>query len=178
MQRYLYFLIVLIAPTLTNGQQFQTIDNFMVKENLIKNDKLAIIATDTAGQPLESISGTYQFVINGFRQELKFNEGVAVAPNAIEQSIFVFIKHQNQNGSHGKLYYVYRNDSGINPIEINWIYLILIPAGILLIAYMFKRLMVLAIILLVLFFIFNYNKGLGFENIFETIIHGIRDVMR
>lgn len=174
MRILLYLITLLWFPALCNAQDFRSINHFIVKENLIKNGKLAIIATDANESPLDSISGTYQFVINGFEQALNFNEGVAITPHAMETSAFVFIKHRNQQGSHGRLYYILKNDNGLNPIAINWYYLILIPAVILLIAYLFKRLMILAVVVLVGLFIFNYSKGLDLENLFETLVHGIK----
>jgi len=175
MQKKLYLLIALSLPLLCLAQRSQHINHFVVKENLIKNGKLAIIATDPEEHPIDDISGTYQFVINGFNQELQFNEGVAVTPQAIETSAFVFIKHRNENGSHGRLYYIYKTNDGLNPIAINWYYLILIPVAFLLVAYLFKRLMVVAVVVLIGLFIFNYSKGLNLENIFETLVHGIRE---
>ncbi|GGC34059.1 hypothetical protein GCM10011386_27670 [Parapedobacter defluvii] len=174
MRIYLYLLTLALFPARSHAQDRNNINHFIVKENLIKNGKLAIIATDANENPLDSISGTYQFVINGFEQTLKFNDGVAITPHAIETSAFVFIKHRNQQGSNGRLYYVLKNDNGLNPIVINWYYLILIPAIILLIAYLFKRLMILAVVILVGLFIFNYSKGLNLENLFETLVHGIK----
>ncbi|SEL27049.1 hypothetical protein [Parapedobacter koreensis] len=170
-------MMIVSISLLLHAQQEGNIDHFIIKENLIKNGKLAIIATDADENPKESISGTYQFTINGFKQELSFNEGVAITPHAIESSAFVFIKHRNQQGSHGRLYYVLKNDKGLNPIAINWYYLILIPAVILLVAYLFKRMVILAIVILIGLFIFNYSKGLDVENIVETIVHGIKDWM-
>ncbi|MGK6351536.1 hypothetical protein [Parapedobacter sp. DT-150] len=175
MQKFLYLLTILSIPALLWAQGDRDINHFILKENLIKNGKLAVIATDAEETPIESISGTYSFVINGFKQELEFNDGVAITPNAIETSAFVFIKHRNQQGSHGRLYFVLKNEKGLNPIAISWYYLILIPAAILLIAYLFKRLMILAVLILVGLFIFNYSKGLDLENIFETIVHGIKE---
>jgi len=174
MRIFLYLITLLLFPALCDAQDFRNINHFMIKENLIKNGKLAVIATDANENPIDSISGTYQFVINGFEQTLNFNEGVAITPHAIETSAFVFIKHRNQQGSHGRLYYIMKNDSGLNPIAINWYYLILIPAIILLVAYLFKRLMILAVVVLVGLFIFNYSKGLNLENLFETLVHGIK----
>ena len=175
MRIFLYLIALIGFPMLSDAQETLGIHHFIVKENLIKNGKLAIIATDGNENPLDSISGTYRFVINGFEQTLTFNEGVAITPHAIETSAFVFIKHRNQEGSYGRLYYILKNDNGLNPIAINWYYLILIPALILLIAYLFKRLMILAIIVLIGFFIFNYSQGLNLENLMETIVHGIKD---
>ena len=175
MRTLLYLLSFVLIPIESHAQGVPGINHFIVKENLIKNGKLAIIATDIEENPIDSISGTYRFVINGFEQSLSFNEGVAITPHAIENSAFVFIKHHNQQGSHGRLYYVLKNDRGLNPIAINWYYLILIPAFILLIAYLFKRVMILALVILIGLFIFNYSKGLNLENLFETIVHGIKD---
>lgn len=177
MLKYGCFVIAFVAALWVHAQGTNDVDHFIVKENLIKNGKLAIIATDAEEQPNEAISGTYQFVINGFKQELQFHEGVAVTPNPIETSAFVFIKHRNQQGSHGRLYYVLKRDQSLNPIAINWYFLILIPAVILLIAYLFKRLMVLAVVILVGLFVYNYSKGLDLENIFETISHGIKSLI-
>lgn len=177
MLKYGCFVVAFVAALWVHAQETNDIDHFMVSENLIKNSKLAIIATDAEEHPNETISGTYQFVINGFKQELEFNDGVAITPNAIETSAFVFIKHSNQQGSHGRLYYIWKRDQRINPIAINWYFLILVPAVILFIAYLFKRIMVLAIVVLIGLFIYNYSKGLNLENIFETITHGIKSLV-
>lgn len=158
---------------LVDGQ----IIDFDVKENLLKNDKLAIIALDTAGIPQEQVNGTFRFVINGFAHELKFNDGIGIAPNEIESSAFVFLKHQNQQGSVGKLYFVSKGNDGLKTYYIKWFYLILIPVLIVFIAYLFKRLMVIAILLLVGLFIFNYSKGLNLENLMDTIVHGLKGLV-
>ncbi len=171
------FMVAFVAALCVHAQETSDINHFIISENLIKNGKLAIIATDAEERPNEAISGTYQFVINGFKQELLFHDGVAITPSPIETSAFVFIKHRNQQGSHGKLYYVLKRDQGLHPIAINWYFLILIPAIILLIAYLFKRIMVLAIVVLVALFVYNYSKGLDLENIFETITHGIKSLI-
>ena len=64
------------------------IKNFIIKENLLKNDKIAVIAADENETPLE-ITGKYLFSINGFKQELSFNDGVAITPQPIEKSNFI-----------------------------------------------------------------------------------------
>src|SRR5690606_24706303 len=168
--------VAVFAVLCVRAQETNRIDHFMVSENLIKNGKLAIIATDAEERPNEAVSGTFQFVINGFKQELQFHDGVAVTPDPIETSAFVFIKHRNQDGSHGRLYYVLKREQGLNPIAINWYFLILIPAIILLIAYLVKRIMILAIVVLIGLFTYSFSKGLDLENIFETITHGIKSL--
>ncbi len=149
------------------------INNFIIKENLIGNGKLAIIACDSAEKPLETVNGIFRFVINGFQHELHFRDGVAITPQTIEKSTFVFLKHKNESGSHGKLYFVATNKNGLNPIQINWIWLIAIPVVIILLMYLFKRFVVIGILILAGLFYFNYSKGLDIENLFETIFHGI-----
>lgn len=173
----LFLLLVLCFPIQAQVQYEGGIRAFEVKENLIKNDKLAIIATDSLGVPQEAVNGTFLFIINGFEHELTFNQGVGIAPNKIESSVFVFIKHENHFGSNGQLYYVHKNESGINPIHINWYYLILIPLLIVLIGYLFRRLLIFAIIILIVLFVFNYSKGLDLQNLLDTIVHGLKGMV-
>jgi len=151
------------------------IDNFIIKENLIKNGKLAVIACDTNDQPTDRITGTFLFVINGFKQSLSFRDGIALSPLEIDKSSFVFIKHENLVGTHSKLYYVYKNDDGLNPIQISWMVLLVVPLVIIVIASLYKRLIFLAILVLLALAYFNYSKGLSFEGIFETISAGIKN---
>lgn len=152
------------------------LDNFIVKENLIKNGKLAIIACDSIEKPADNISGTFSFIINGFKQSLSFREGVAISPLEIDRSSFVFIKHQNEHGTHSKLYYIYKNEDGLKPFKINWIVLLIVPFLIILVASIYKRLIFFAVIALAALVYFNYNKGLSFDGIFETVLHGIKDI--
>lgn len=159
---------------LVSAKQRYSLDNFIVKENLIKNNKLAIIACDSLENPTDKLNGTFMFVINGFKQQLNFSEGVAISPQEIDKSSFVFLKHKNEHGTHSKLYYVMKNDGGLKTIKINWVFLLLIPLAIIFIATIYKRLILLAIIALLAFAYFNYNKGLSFEGLFETIAAGVK----
>ncbi|MFC6098526.1 hypothetical protein [Olivibacter domesticus] len=162
--------------SITFASKKYALNNFIVKENLIKNGKLAIIACDSTEKPTDNINGTFSFIINGFRQPLSFREGVAISPLEIERSSFVFLKHENEQGTHSKLYYVYKNDDGLKPFKINWIVLLIIPIIIILIASIYKRLIFFAVLALAALAYFNYNKGLSFDGIFETVLHGIKDI--
>ena len=175
------FFYLLIIPSgkgqssdLTISSNVLSLDNFIIKENLLKNDKIAIIACNADEKPLESISGTYQFSINGFKQELKFNEGVAVAPQQIDKSTFIYLRHENQTGTHGKLYYVIKKDDNLRPIKINWLILILLPLGIVLIATLFRKFLIFAVILLVIFLFFNSSNGLSLPTFFDTVVDGLK----
>ena len=150
------------------------INNFVVKENLLKNNKIAIIAADENEKPIESLNGTFQFSINGFLQELKFNDGVAVAPQPIDKSTFLYLRHENETGTHGKLYYIYKKDDTISPYKINWLVLVLIPLAIVVIATLFRKFIIIGGIILVAFLIFNAKNGLGIPTFFDTVFDGLK----
>ncbi|HEX8377082.1 MAG TPA: hypothetical protein VF602_04640 [Pedobacter sp.] len=168
----LFILSMLIG--LTIYAQPVAVNNFIVKEHLLKNSKLAIIAVDSANKPIEAVNGTFLFSINGFKQELKFHDGIAVAPQQIGKSTFVYLKHENESGNHSKLYYVVKKNEDLNPIKINWMILLLIPLVIIVIATMFRKFIIIAVVLLVVMFFFNSSKGLALPTFFETIIDGLR----
>lgn len=150
------------------------INNFLVKEGLLKNSKLAIIAADSLDQPLERINGLYTFSVSGFTQPLKFNEGVAVLPMQLERSSFVYIKHQNDQGTHSKLLYVYKKDGNLNPIAMNSIWLIIIPLILIFTAFAFRKLIIFIVILLLVFMYFNHSNGLDLSTFAETIFDQLK----
>ncbi len=174
-QFYIVFTIMLcnIFSYAQITQEVQ-INHFMVKENLLKNDKLAIIASDSLNNPQEAISGTFSFSVNGFKQELIFSNGVAVCPLQLSKSSFVYIKHINDNGSHGNLYYVLKKDTGLTPYKISWFLMLFIPLLLVMLGYMFRKLIVLFIVILAGFLYFNHNKGLSLPTFFETIFDGLK----
>ena len=153
------------------------LNNFIVKEDLLKNNRIAIIAADSLDKPLETLSGTFQFSINGFSQELKFNNGVAVAAQPIDKSTFIYLRHENETGTHGKLYYVIRKGEYINPIKISWWVLVIVPIILIILAALFRKFIIIAGIILVLIFYYNSSNGLKLPTFFETVFDGLRNLI-
>ena len=158
------------------GSQEMAINNFVVEENLLKNNKIAIIAADANEKPIESINGTFMFSFNGFQQELKFNDGVAIGPQPIDKSTFLYLRHGNDSGTHGKLYYIYKKDDNLRPFKINWVLLVLIPLGIILLATLFRKFIIIGGILLIILFFFNSQNGLKLPTFFDTVFDGLRNL--
>lgn len=159
------------------AQNTANINNFLIKESLLKNSKLAIIAADSLENPLEGINGKYTFSISGFTQELTFNSGVAILALPIDKSTFVYIKHENDLGTHSKLVYVYKKDGNLNPITISRIFLIIVPLIIIILAFAFKKFIYIAIILLLVFMYFSYSNGLNISTFFETTFDYLKNLV-
>ena len=169
-------IVFLLFSFASYAQSEQGSQHFIAKENLLKGQKLAIIATDSVDNPNETINGVYAFTVNGFKQELRFNDGVAVCPLQIEKSSFIFIKHLNDSGSPSKLYYVYEKQGNLNPITISWYLLLIVPIGLILIGYMFRKMIGLVIFILAILFYFYSSKGLSIPTFFESILDGIKNI--
>lgn len=150
------------------------IKNFIIKENLIQNDKLAILTCDSLEKPMDNINGTFQFVMNGFNYALKFQDGVAITPNKIENSTFINIKHKNIEGTISNLFYVLKKDSGLTIYKVNWFYLLIIPIGLFLVSMLFKRFIWLAVVLLGIYLYYNSKKGLNMMSFIEVILDGVK----
>jgi hypothetical protein len=174
--RYILVLFGLLLSHTVSAQNAD-INNFLIKENLLKNSKIAIIAADSLENPLEKINGTYTFSVSGFTQILNFNDGVAVVPLQIDKSTFVYIKHQNDQGTHSKLIYVYERDGDLNPFTISRIFLIIIPIIIIILVFTFKKFIYIGIILLIAFMYFNLSNGLDVSTFFETTFDYLRNLI-
>jgi hypothetical protein len=152
------------------------IDNFIIKESLLKNEKITVIATDDQEIPLENVRGTFLFTINGFKEELNFSGGTATAAGQIDKSTFVYLKHRNEAGTHAKLYYVLKQGINLHPIKISWIILLAVPLILIVLSVMFRKFIIISVILLAIIFFFNYSKGLDISTFFDTVYNGIRSI--
>ncbi len=168
------FLISLLFLCFQSVAQEMTVNNFIVRENILKNEKLDVIATDASEIPLTNINGTFSFSVNGFKEELKFIDGTATSSNQVDKSTFVYLKHKNDNGTHAKLYYVIKRDRGLSPFKINWFIMLLIPVSLIVLGMMFRKFILIAVILLAVMFFFNNSKGLSISTFIETVYNGLR----
>ena len=174
--RKVHLLVLLLIVSIQGFGQNADINNFIVKENLLKNSKLAIIAADSLETPIETINGTYTFTVSGFTQPIRFNDGIGILPMQLESSAFVYIKHQNDKGTHSKLLYVYKKDSNLTPYAFNSLWLVLFPVIVIVLAFAFRKFIIVAVILMLIFIYFNHSNGLSVSTFFETIFDGLKSV--
>jgi len=174
--KHLFFFCLLFISSICFAQN-TSINHFIVKESLLKNSKVAIIATDSLENPIENINGTYTFSVSGFTQQLTFHDGVSILPLPIDKSTFVYIKHENESGTHSKLLYIYKKASDLNPITISRVFFIIIPLIIVILAFAFKKFIYMGIILFLVFFFFSYSKGLNISTYFETIFDYLKNLV-
>lgn len=175
MKHFFFFCLLFISSSCF--AQNTSINHFIVKESLLKNSKIAVIATDSLDNPIENINGTYTFSVSGFTQQLTFHDGVSILPLPIDKSTFVYIKHENESGTHSKLLYIYKKASDLNPITISRAFFIIIPLIILILAFAFKKFIYMGIILFLVFFFFSYSKGLNISTYFETIFDYLKNLV-
>ncbi|MGY4384810.1 hypothetical protein ACVWYN_001844 [Pedobacter sp. UYP24] len=174
--RKVYLLILLLFAFSICYAQNSEINNFLVKESLLKNSKLAIIAADSLGSPIETINGLYTFTVSGFTQEVTFHDGIAILPMQLESSAFVYVKHQNDKGTHSKLIYVYKKEGNLSPYAFSSFWMVLFPVILIVLAFAFRKFIIVAVILMLIFIYFNHSNGLNLSTFFETIFDGLKNV--
>lgn len=165
---------ILLLCILTAHADQIAIKNFVLKDNPFGTNEVAIVAVDTAGAIQEKVNGDFLFTINGFQDTLKFENGTAFYRHKLTKSSFIYLKHENDSGTHSTLFYVYKSDSKLTPIHISWVVLFAVPVILILLGYMFKRFIIIAAILLCVFIYFNHSSGLGIPTFFETIVDGLK----
>ncbi|KHJ38115.1 hypothetical protein PBAC_16560 [Pedobacter glucosidilyticus] len=170
------FLLFGITRAFSQTPENFTIKNFIIKESFLKADKIAVIVTDSLKNPRTSINGTYKFDINGFSKDLIFHDGVANCDMPIEKSTFMYIKHENDETDVSNLYYIYKSSESLTPMSISWYFLLAIPIGLILLGYMFRKLIGLMVFTLMAYIYFNYSKGLSIGTFIESIFDGLKNL--
>ena len=171
----LSLLLTSVGFAVSNGI---AINHFVIKDNPFSKDEIAILATDSLGTIQENVNGEFDFTVNGFEDTLKFDKGTAFYRHKIGKSSFIYAKHQNESGTHSILYYVYKSGDSLKPFHISWIWLLAIPCSLFLLAYVFKRFIIAAIIIFAIFVFFNYHNGLSIPAFFESIINGLKGIFK
>jgi hypothetical protein len=174
MKKLLFVIILMLITGTTVFADTITINQFVVKENPFAESEVAVVATDTAGNINENVVGRFAFTINGFQEQLRFDKGTAFYRHKLDKSAFFYVKHINHAGTHSRLYYIYKQDGKLKPFHISWTLLVMIPLGLVLLGYMFKRFIVIALIIFCIFLYFNYHNGLSIPTFFESIFDGLR----
>ncbi len=151
-----------------------SINRFIIKENPFAEREVAIVAVDSLDNIRENVDGIFSFTVNGFEEQMRFEKGTAFYHRKLDKSSFFYVKHVNDNGTHAMLYYIYKQDGGLKPIKVSWILLLAIPLGLVLLGYMFKRLIAIILIVFCIFLFFNYQNGLGISTFLESIVNGLR----
>jgi hypothetical protein len=167
--------LIILSATLAFADTV-TINHFAIKENPFAQSEIAISAVDTAHNVLENVNGVFSFTVNGFAEDLKFDKGTAFYHHKLDKSSFLYVKHVNENGTHAILYYVYKGDHTLTPIHISWIVLLAIPIILIVLGYMFKKFIIIAAVIFVIFIFFNYHNGLGAGTFFESIVDGLKSI--
>jgi uncharacterized protein YxeA len=174
MKKVILVLTIMVMSAALALADTVSIKQFTIKENPFARQEIAIVATDTAGLVQESVSGKFAFTINGFDNELTFQSGTAFYRHKVQKSAFMYIKHKNEAGTHSGLYYIYKHGEKLSPLHISWMWLVAIPLIIVFIGYLFKRLIIIAVIILVIFIYFNHSNGLSLPTFFESIFDGLK----
>ena len=169
------FCLLTISASFTFADTI-AINHFVIKENPFAKSEVAVVATDTANVIQENVNGVFTFTMNGFEEQLTFDKGTAFYRHKIDKSTFLYARHQNDKGTHSILYYIYKHDDKLSPLHISWVLLLAIPCGLVLLAYMFKRFIIIAIIIFCIFMYFNYHNNLSIPTFFQSIIDGLKGI--
>jgi len=174
MKKILLVVLLLISAKSALFADTVSINRFVVKENPFAESEVAIVAVDTLDNIREDVDGIFSFTINGFQEEMKFEKGTAFYHHKLDKSAFFYVKHVNDNGTHAKLYYIYKQDGKLRPIGVSWWLMLGIPLALVLLGYIFKRFIAIILIVFCIFLFFNYQNGLSISTFFESIVNGLR----
>lgn len=171
--KYLFTALLLFAGSFCYADA-QVIHTFTVKANPFAKDEIAVSAVDSVNNINENINGQFVFTLNGFVDTLRFDKGTAFYHKKIKRSSFLYVKHEDETGTYGSLFYLYKHVDDITPLHISWVWLLAVPAMLIIIGYLFKRFIIIAIILFMVFLYFNHSNGLSVPTFFESVLNGLK----
>lgn len=168
-------IIPVLASTFAFAQQtiyFSIGDNYPISDFRLENDldgdgSYSLCAIDDQGQLVEKAEGTYEFVVNGYLEKIDFKGGMGAVRKPDSKFFFIYLKHSNKTEDIYRLYY---SVSGVLIPFPLWI-LILIPALLILFTLLFRRMLILLILVaFVAFFVF---QGLDLRSFIRLVGGGI-----
>lgn len=140
----------------------EPIKDFKISPSLFETTSIHIQALDELGNEDLTIKGRYLFQINGFEKKLTFVGGKAEYPDSLKSSTFLYMKWAGAEKMVPRLFFVYRSAAGLVPVKISLFWLLAFPIALMLFSFVFKKLLFIAVIILILFFFLN--KGLSVSN--------------
>lgn len=161
------FSFLFILVNLGGSMAKVPIHDFKLSPALFENNSIHITALNKAGDEDILVNGRYNFSVNGFEKRLLFLGGSAEYPDNLTSSTFLYMKCGPVDRPVSRLFYVYRTGSGLAPFKISLFWLLVIPVILILGSFVFKRLIFLAFIVIVLFFLFN--KGLSVKSYLSAV---------
>jgi len=177
MKKLLFLLFLIPVSCFAVAQPAINITAFDIRENPYEQDQVSIVALDSLKNTQEAVNGNFVFTVNGFEDTLKFVSGVAFYKHKIERSTFLYARHVNETNTPSALYYVYKSETKLFPIHISWMWLVIIPLVLVLLGYMFKRFIIVAVIIFAVFLFFNYHNNLTFPTFFQSIVDGLKNLV-
>ncbi len=151
-----------------------------IKSRFLDKSNLTIIAKDSIGREENGINGIYPIEINGFEYRLFFIFGKASFPGKLRNSTLVSLKALDETVTQPSFYLLIRWPTGIYPQKVSVFWLIGIPLVILILCFLFRKLILVFGVVLILFFIFN--KGVDpihlFHSIYDWIIFHLRHLLK
>jgi hypothetical protein len=170
MKKLFSFLSICFLLTSVYAQQtiyFNFKDLYPVKDYKVEKNTsghLLLIALDSAGNTDQSIKGKYTFVINGFIEEPAFNNGEANIASKVDNTTFLYLKHESKTDTIYKLYFVIKGLVIYIPL---WL-IIIIPIALIILAFVIRKFLIMGIILL-LFVLLFLGFGLSFSSLFNLL---------
>jgi hypothetical protein len=174
MKKILFVVALILSAAKFTYADTININHFVVKENPFADSEVAIVATDSLGNIQENVDGIFSFTVNGFEEPMQFQKGTAFFRHKLDKSAFFYVKHVNTSGTHSNLYYIYKQDGKLKPIHVSWTLLVIIPLALILLGYMFKRFIIIAAVIFLIFIYFNHHNGLTIPTFFESIFDGLK----
>ncbi len=163
MKKYLFSLFILFSTANLFANEKSIKDFKLVTEN----NQLNIRILDEEGKVQKDINENILFVFNGFEVLLRFSNGEAVYPPKLKESTLTFIK---VNGI-SKIYVLFLKDSFSRAYEIPRWWLFLIPILVLILCFLFRKLLYVAIGILIIMVLLGKTDVL--KTWFQVIIDAI-----